>query len=492
MYKKRCLKFFVVLALIITVLSSFVLSTDLCFDDSDCASLGDTWACDTSILECVELYFGDAETSEDSIDETVDDTNATDEILDEEIIEDEIITEPETTSTTDTSELETSISDLDSRVTGVETNIDELTSQVEELTTTVNDVNTNVQLLSTDQHQLERDVEEQVNTIESEVSAGLAVLQEDIDSTKTELEGTQENIETSAAKASFFRTLSVVGVLIVIFGAIGYFLRMHKKEEEKVIPEEVKEYITKQIKLGVGETTIVAALKKSGWPEHDAKWAFEQTTVHNYNKFLTSQGKETKKVPKHKLSDKHYQKIAIVSIFSIALLAIMLLYVKQSVGFAVYYDGITNSDLSTLVEETIELSVEQNSFYSLIEYADLCVQVNDADASASFRVLKTPYGHTVEGLDENCDATSENYDFAVSFSTWNDFYTLSNTMTCSGLEAAHSVQQNSVAARGMYVLPSYYVESGFNKVDGRSYTDFCDALSLCLSSSDLALLDLGC
>lgn len=494
MYKKRFVSFWIVLTFLLIVSSPIILASEICSEDSDCAILGDTWACDTSISECVEL---DLESLTDEDIETEDnetvDTEAAavdtseDEATVEEEEEEEVTTETESTTTED-SDLDASVGDLDTRVTDIETNIETINSQIEDLTTTVDDINTNVQLLSTDQYQLERDIEEQV----TEVSSGLAVLQEDIESTKSELEGTKEEVEASSARASFFRTLSIVIIIIGVFLAIAYFLRMHKKEESKELPEDIRSYITKQIKLGVSEIEIVAALKKSSWPEHDAKWAFEQTTVKNYNDFLKSQGKATKEIPKHKLSGSHYQKIAIVSILSIVLLAVMLFYIKQSVGFAVYYEGISSEDLSSLVEETLESSIDQNSFYSLIDYLDLCVQVNDQDASTSFRVLKTPYGNSITELEENCDVNSVDYDFAVSFSTWSEFYTLSNSMTCDAFENAHSVSSGSVAARGMYVLPSYYVEEGFTKVEGRSYTDFCDALSLCLSSSDLALLDIGC
>ncbi len=482
MQKELRLQFWIVFAFLLIVSSPLVFATQSCVEDTDCASLGDSWACDTSSGECVELDFGTS--TEESTDDSIEDTTTTE-------TEEETVSADETT-TNDNSELEASISDIDSRVTGLETTIDELGTQIEELTTTVDDINSNVQLLSTDQYQLEREISQQVDSIESQVSTGLAVLQEDLKTTKTDLEGTKETVQSSEARASFFRTLSIVVILIAIFGALGYFLRTHKREEEKIIPPDVIDYITKQIKLGTSEKNIVDALEKSGWPEHDAKWAFEQTTVKNYNDFLSSQGKSTKAVPKHKLTNSHYQKIATVSILSIILLGVLLFFVKQSVGFAVYYEGITSADLALLVEETIESSIDQNSFYSLIDYADLCIQVNEEDISTSFRVLKTPYGHSTTAVSQNCDATSEDYDFAVSFSSWNSFELLSNTMTCNGFELAHSVQSNSVAARGMYILPSYYVAQGFSLVTDRDYSDFCPALALCLSSSDLALLGIDC
>lgn len=476
MYKKRCGQFLVVFTILLIVLSPLVLATS-CTEDSDCSDLGEDWACDTSISECVELDF-DFETTSSEDSSTTESENTTTENSTETIVD-------ENTTVTETS---TDTSELESRVSTIETNIETINSQIEELSETVYEINTNVQSLSTDQYQLEREVEEQV----TQVSSGLAVLQEDVESTKSELEGTKEVAAASEAKATFFRNISLAAIIIFVFLAIGYFLQMHKKEEAKELPEDIRQYITGQIKKGVNQVGIIEALKKSGWPEHDAKWAFEQTTVKNYNDFLELQGKETKEIPKHKVSNNNYKKIAVVSILSIVLLAVMLFYVKQSVGFATYYQGINDEDLASLVEDQLESKVDQNSFYALIDYLDLCVQVNDGDASSSFRVLKTPYGHSVTPLDESCTATSSDYDFAVSFSSWNDFYTLSSTMTCDAFESVHSVSSGSTLARGMYILPSYYVEEGFSKVEGRSYSDFCSALSLCLSSSDLALLDIGC
>lgn len=392
----------------------------------------------------------------------------------------------------DTTEIAAALSALEESVSDLEASIEEISSEVDTLENSVADVETDIQLLGTEQYQLERDVEEQVNTIESQVSTGLAVLQEEIDTTQTELEGTQEEVESSVERASFFRTLSIVFVLLVIFGAIGFFLRTHKIEEEKTIPKNVRNFITKQIKSGVPEGHIILALEKSGWPTHDAKWAFEQTTVHNYNDFLDAHGKTKKAVPKHKPSSEHYQKIAIVSILSIVILAALVFFVKQSVGFAVYYEGISSDELSDLALETLDLMIEQNSFYETIDYVDICLQITDDDAVASFRVLKTPYGHSIEEIDVHCVSNPEEYDFAVSFTSWNTFSSLVGSLTCTGIESAHAIEEGSIMSRGMYVLPSYYVASGFDIVEGVDYSDFCGALSLCLSDSDLALIGIEC
>jgi len=402
----------------------------------------------------------------------------------------------ESGATYDDSLLVAEISAVDLRVDDIETSVNDMALSVDELTLTVEELNTNVQLLSTDQYQLERDVEEQVNT----VSTGLAVLQEDVKSTKTELESTQTDLEgtkteikASEAKASFFRTASIVIALGIIVGALGFFLRTHKQEEDIELTDEVRNFITGKIKLGMNEEKVVNALVKSGWKVHDAKWAFEHTTVHNYNKFLKLQGKTAKDLPKHKPSPAHYQKIAVISIISVLVLGAMLLFVKQSVGFAVYYEGISSEDLSSLVEERLEAAVELNSFYSLIDYAEICIQIEDSDdTSVAFEMLKTPYGHSMKEINTMCDENSKDYDFAVKFSNYNTFETLTGSMTCSGLESAHAVESGSVASRGMYILPSYYVGEGLEIVSGVDYSDYCAALSQCLSAADLALIGISC
>ena len=114
------------------------------------------------------------------------------------------------------------------------------------------------------------------------------------------------------------------------------------------------------------------------------------------------------------------------------------------------------------------------------------------DASASFRLLKTPYGHSIEEITERCDVVSYDYDFAVSFSSWNVFNSLSTSLTCTSISQANAIQPGSSFTRGFYVLPSYYIAEGFEAVPGRDYSDFCSVLSQCLSPSDIALLDVGC
>ena len=509
MSKKRIVGSALLVIVLLTIGSTLALAQDSCQRDTDCFHLGEDFACNTITHECELLDFGDDFFLEGDL--TNEEPFLDDEFKDDYFLEDsqadsfeenlsnndniensENSESTTNTNTFDSSELEEKISAVDARIDSLEENLGTLSMKVSQVSDTVDTVNSNIQLLSTDQHQLEREIEQQVNTIETEVLAGLAVLQNEVKTTKTELEGTKKVVEESRAKESFFRTLSIIGVIIAIFLALLFFLWTHKREEEKEVPQEVKDYITKQIKTGISQENIIEALQKSGWPEHDAKWAYEQTSTHNYNKFLESQGKATKKIPKHKVSDKHYQKITVISILVVVLLGAMILFMKKSVGFAVYTGEINTDELSSLVENKLEESINQNQFYSLIDYAEACIQVNEKEMSSSFRVLKTPYGHSIKEVDTHCLVNSKEYDFAVSFSSWNHFDLLASSMSCTTIKQVHAKQQGSVAARGMYVLPSYFVAEGFTVVEGRDYSDFCSALKLCVSENDLKLLGVEC
>ena len=45
---------------------------------------------------------------------------------------------------------------------------------------------------------------------------------------------------------------------------------------------------------------------------------------------------------------------------------------------------------------------------------------------------------------------------------------------------------------GEHILPSQYVQAGFSLNPEEDYSDFCDALKLCMSEEKLAEADIEC
>jgi hypothetical protein len=437
MRKEVSIKVAIVLLLVISMISLFAiggLATEFCFEDSDCFdALGEDYVCDLELYECVQIDSLDSsnddglteadkescmdeidndedgfidgddpdclDSDEDGVFDGVDECEGFDDNIDDDLngIADGC-DDADNKSSDDSlseSEVNAEISDLDNRVTTIETNVAEMTTSIDDLTNSVDDLNTNVELLVNNQEQLEKEVESQVNTIESQVVTGLAGLQEDIETTQSELAGTQEEVKESAAKASFFRTISIIIVLAIIISAIGFFLKTHQQEEEKELTIEVKNFITSQIKNGLNENQIISALQKSGWQEHDAKWAYEHTKVNNYNQFLISQGKKTKELPKHKPKPEHYKKIAMISIVSLVIMGVMLFFVKQSVGFAVYDDYSESLDENSSEAEDITDSLDESTTST--------GEDNEEDSSTNSQI----------SCNMNSDCTANNKEYCV-------------------------------------------------------------------------------
>ena len=455
-----------------------------CLTDDDCDFyLGSGYECDIDWLVCVEASDDDSSTSEADL-ESIQDN------------QDDIAT-----LTDDVSLLNSQLSGIDSRllavettttstssdITAIDTSLTTIDSSVTQLTTKVDTLNTNIQLLSTDQNQLERNIEQEVNTLQAQVGNSIATLEQEIDTAKGDLDDTKVALEAQEKKAQNYRTVTLIVGVIAIFSAIAYVLMVHSKRQTQ-LPKEAKQFITDQIKSGQTKHQITTSLQKSGWSEHDAQWAYDHTKTENYNEYLISQGKDPKALPARKAGSGHHQKALAISIISILILGVMLFFVKNSVGNAIFITGSgTQSDLSETVESLLETYVDQNAFYNEIDYIELCVQVDDGSLSSSWLVLKTPYGHSVTQNDA-CEWDPTDYDFAIKFTNYNSFESAMTSLTCTNAGLVHRVLSGSSVTRGAFVLPSYFIDEGMSAKSSVDYSDYCDALSLCFSASDIVTL----
>lgn len=153
-------------------------------------------------------------------------------------------------------------------------------------------------------------------------------------------------------------------------------------------------------------------------------------------------------------------------------------------GKAIHFQS--NEQLELEVKSTLEKNIATNQFYPLVSSANLCVQVNERDASASFRVVKTTKTHAVRKAVLPCDQGSLSYDFAVKFADKNSFEVLANDLACD------KIAQINLLSKKVVILPSKYILSGFVLNPELDIEKYCPILQTCLSPEELGKTNLPC
>ncbi len=146
-------------------------------------------------------------------------------------------------------------------------------------------------------------------------------------------------------------------------------------------------------------------------------------------------------------------------------------------GKAIHFQS--SEQLEQEVKAALERNIATNQFYPLINSTNLCVQVNEKDASASFRVIKTTKTHAVRKAVLPCDQDSLSYDFAVKFADKNSFELLANNLTCA------QIARINLLSKKMVVLPSKYILLGFILNPEMNLEKYCSVLQTCLSTEEL-------
>jgi hypothetical protein len=469
----------VLLIVMVVVLASFVIAPGVifCGDDIDCAPLGVDYACDLNVGECVQLDFPDEVLTDEELFAEIDgmvldenftlDENATQELFvpAEPSIDDKIAVLQNRFVV-----LDTRVSEMESSGSGVV--IQDLQSQLLELRTQVESLNTQVQLMTYDTQQ---------NL--DQALAGLAVLQDELSGTQSQLSEVEEEIQAREKKAAFNRMMATIAIIAMVFVALTYYILSHNKGHvpKTDVPGEIRVYITKEIQKGKHYGQIRQDLLKAGWNEKHIKEAYEQTSRKNYEQYLQSQGKSG---PKSHFAPHQTKKIISITLLTIGILSILIFFVSNSTGQA-YYLGMSEGEFAVNAKEIIENNVANNAFYGTLTYANLCVQVTQDNLDTSYRIIVTPSGGTVIPAVMPC-AADPSYDFAVKFTNWNTFSTLLGGINCFTATAAH-------ATGGVYVLPSRYVAPGFSTTS-LDYSTFCPAITLCASQTPVATLmgSIGC
>lgn len=214
--------------------------------------------------------------------------------------------------------------------TGTTTSSVELTNlqrDVEDNKNAIARLNANVQGLASQVEQLNSRMDSQLGTI----NTGLAGLQQNIDSTQTDI----ENIQKASQKGRLVKWLALIFLVLAIIAGVYYY----KTNEDKFKPEIIN-YITNHIKQGRKYHHIKDDLLKAGWQETDIEQAYRSTVKHNYSQY---------KKEKKKSFGIDSKKVMIISGAGIVLiLAIIFILRGASTGQAYqFYGGVADYEKGT-------------------------------------------------------------------------------------------------------------------------------------------------
>ncbi|MBI4983330.1 hypothetical protein HZC32_01685 [Candidatus Woesearchaeota archaeon] len=397
--------------------------------------------------------------------------------------------------------LQERISTLESESSSIQQQINELNSKfsqldpgsIEQLNTKLTELSDNLQIVNYQQDQAKEELKKEV----TKVYSGLAILQTNLSATKSELKKIEAEVsqKNNLMNILLYIFLSIV-VISVALGAI-YYLNQKQKELRKFEVEltpQIHAYITQQIKKGAKFHQIKEELMKTGWSEEEARWAYKETLKHNYSKFVEKRSVTSKETPtaitfldtlSEKLKGYDATKVMMVLIVGVLLVMGLTFLIKGiSTGKAIYFQ--TGAELDQEMSNILENKIAKNQFYPLTSFADICVQVNEQDKSASYRLLKTSVGHSIRKAAIPCDQDSERYDFSVRFNNWESFDLIANDFNCQNLLQINKKNKNVI------VLPSKYILPGFALNPEKNTNKYCRALKPCLSERELAVMGLSC
>ncbi|MBI2102289.1 hypothetical protein HYT55_00480 [Candidatus Woesearchaeota archaeon] len=301
------------------------------------------------------------------------------------------------------------------------------------------------------------------------VATGLAGLQTDVGAAKKDL----QTVEDDVAKIQRFKLIVTILGLILLSGAfflgLQYYLKIKKADPRLV------QYIVKQAKQGQRFAQVHQTLLRAGWAEDDIKQAYRQAT-----KGSAQGGTATGQAGPAGVDSKKVMLLAGFALFFVV--GIILVLKGVTTGHAIYFKDA--GELSSAMKENIEKNLENNQFYGLAKQFDLCVEVEEADNAASYRVTKTKNGNTVKEAALNCDNTDK-YGFAVKFKSWEAFDLVSNDLSCTNIKAVHTKKQ-------MYVLPSKFIEAGFAVDPTMDISSFCELLAKCMTAKQIEDAGIEC
>ncbi len=360
--------------------------------------------------------------------------------------------------------LQTQSVTADEKIATLESSIVLVQQQLTELTTSLNTVSTQLAEQTQSKEALQKDV--------TSVATGLAGLQTDVGSAKKDL----KTVESDVASIQTFKLIvTIVGLLLISAGillGLQFYLKTKKADPRLV------QYVLKQAQQGKRFAQVQPVLLKAGWTDDDIKEAYREAMKKGSlgasgtagpGGFAPS-GMDSKKV------------IFLAGFALFFVIGIILVLKGVTTGHAIFFK--TPGELSTAMKTNIEKNLETNLFYNKIKVADLCVEVEEGDNSASYRIIKSKKGNKIQEATVNCDNTDNN-GFAVKFKSWEAFDLVSNDLTCANIKTLHNKKL-------MYVLPSKVIKKGFTLDETTDITPYCAVLTECLTAAQLKDAGIDC
>ena len=198
------------------------------------------------------------------------------------------------------SDLASELNPLKQQIISIEKNTNELKRDITDLIIKVSTLTSDLQSIQNSQYSTSTEIEEKLST----VNTGLAILQENVESTEDNLSSVQKSVSSSKT----FTTFTFLIVLAIV-AALTIFYFINKKgglnigninlgnKNNKAPPTEVMSYITSHIKKGNKFPHIKQQLLRAGWSEQEINEAYQATMQKNYQTYLQKKGSSSSTAP---------------------------------------------------------------------------------------------------------------------------------------------------------------------------------------------------
>ncbi len=360
--------------------------------------------------------------------------------------------------------IQTQSGTVDERVTALESSLVLVQQQLTELSTSINSLSAQFSEQAQTKEALQKDV--------TTVATGLAGLQTDVGSAQKDL----KTVESDVASIQTFKLIVTIVGLILISAGILLGLQFYLKTK-KADPRLVQ-YVLKQAQQGKRFAQVQPVLSKAGWSDDDIKEAYREAM-----KKSSPNGPATAGLSGVSPSGMDSKKVIFLAGFALFFVIGIILVLKGvTTGHAIFFKN--PGELSTAMKTNLEKNLETNPFYSKVKVFDLCVEVEEGNNTASYRIIKSKSGNKIQETTANCD-NSDNYGFAVKFKSWEAFDLLSNDLSCANIKTVHSKKL-------MYVIPSKIIKKGFTLDETTDVTPYCAALTQCLTAQQLKDAGIDC
>jgi hypothetical protein len=237
---------------------------------------------------------------------------------------------------------------LNSQVTDLKKEIAELKLSINSLGSTdgvfeqqLVGLNSELQSLSGSLNSLKQ-VQGEVNVI----AVGLAGLQQNLENTTSEVAAIEANLAKKAARNKTIGIFSLILLVLLVFGALSYYM-VGKKRPFGKVDNKIVTYITSYIKQGWKYPHIKEKLMKSGWSEGEIQWAYKETIKNNYKTYkqkkLSFESPSSQKNSKKESVGGDKNKMITIAVVSVLLVIGALLILNGTTGQAIFFQK-TNTD----------------------------------------------------------------------------------------------------------------------------------------------------